>query len=77
MYLKNENTRKILFKIMDNPGISNQELSNSFELAKSTTHEYIKKMSEDDILEFRQDGKFKRCYLKQDAHMVLLRYKPN
>ncbi len=77
MYLKNENTRKILFKIMDNPGISNQELSSSFELAKSTTHEYIKKMSEDDILEFRQDGKFKRCYIKQDAHMVLLRYKPN
>jgi len=75
-YLKNENSRRILFKIMDNPGISNQELSDGFELAKSTTHEYLKNFSDDEIVEFRQDGKYKRCYLKQDARMIMLRYRP-
>lgn len=75
-YLKNENSCRILFKIMDNPGISNQELSDGFELAKSTTHEYLKNFSDDGLIEFRQDGKFKRCYLRQDARMIMLRYRP-
>jgi DNA-binding IclR family transcriptional regulator len=61
---------------MDNPGISNQELSDGFRLAKSTTHEYLKNFSDDGLVEFRQDGKFKRCYLNQDARMIMLRYRP-
>ncbi len=75
-YLKNENSSRILFKIMDNPGISNQELSDGFNLAKSTTHEYLKSFSDDGLVEFRQDGRFKRCYLKQDTRMIMLRYRP-
>jgi predicted transcriptional regulator len=75
-HLKNENSSRILFKIMDNPGISNQELSDGFRLAKSTTHEYLKNFSDDGLVEFRQDGKFKRCYLNQDARMIMLRYRP-
>jgi predicted transcriptional regulator len=76
LYLKNENSCRILLKIMDNPGISNQELSDGFDLAKSTTHEYLKNFYDDGIVEFRQDGKYKRCYLKQDARMIMLRYRP-
>lgn len=75
IYLKNESSKRILFTIMDNPGISNKELSDMFEMAKSTTHEYLKKMSDDDILEFRQEGKYRRCYIRQDARMILLKYK--
>ena len=75
-YLKNENSSRILLKIMDNPGISNQELSDGFDLAKSTTHEYLKNFSDDGLIDFRQDGKFKRCYLKQDVRMIMLRYRP-
>jgi hypothetical protein len=38
---------------------------------------YVKKFSEDEIVELRQDGKYKRCYVKQEARMILLRYKAN
>jgi predicted transcriptional regulator len=75
IYIKNESSKRILFTIMDNPGISNKELSDMFEMAKSTTHEYLKKMSDDSILEFRQDGKYRRCYIRQDARIILLRYR--
>ncbi len=73
-HLKNENGSRILLKIMDMPGISNQELSDVFSLAKSTTHEYLKAFSDDGLIESRQDGKFKRYYLKQDVRMIILRY---
>jgi len=75
-YLRNDKSREILFTIMDRPGVTNQELSSRFDLAKSTTHEYLKSFSDDDIVEFRQDGKFKRCYIMQDARMIMLRYRP-
>ncbi|HTY90766.1 MAG TPA: winged helix-turn-helix transcriptional regulator [Methanocella sp.] len=75
-YLRNEKSRDIIFTIMDTPGVTNQELSGRFDLAKSTTHEYLKSLSDEGIVEFRQDGKFKRCYIVQDARMILLRYRP-
>jgi predicted transcriptional regulator len=75
-YLKNEKSSRMLFKIMDNPGISNQELSDGFGLAKSTTYEYLKNFFDDGLVEFRQDGKFKRYYLKQDARIIMLHYRP-
>ncbi len=72
----NDNSRSILFSIMDNPGVTNKDLSEKFGLDKSTITDYIKKFMDDDIVEFRQDGKFKRCYVKQDARMILLRLRP-
>lgn len=75
-YLRNDKTRSFLFTIMDNPGITNQEISQKFTLGKSTVHDNLKKFVDDGIIEFRQDGKFKRCYIKQDAKMILLRFKP-
>ena len=75
-YLKNDKSKDILFAIMDTPGITNQELSSKFDLAKSSIHDYLKNLSDDNIVEFHQDGKFKRCYIQQDARMILLRYKP-
>jgi Mn-dependent DtxR family transcriptional regulator len=56
--------------------MTNQDISARFNLAKSSTSDYLKTLFDDNILEFHQDGKFKRCYVKQDARMILLRYKP-
>ena len=75
-YLRNDKSRDILFTILDTPGVTNQEISSRFDLAKSTTHDYLKSLSDDGIVEFRQDGKFKRCYIMQDARMIMLRYRP-
>jgi len=73
---RNDNSSSILFSIMDNPGVTNKDLSEKFSLDKSTITDYIKKFMDDDIVEFRQDGKFKRCYMKQDARMIMLRLRP-
>lgn len=73
---RNDNSRSILFSIMDNPGVTNKDLSEKFNLDKSTITDYMKNFSNDDIVEFRQDGKFKRCYVKQDARMIMLRFRP-
>jgi len=74
--LKNDKNKAFLFTIMDNPGITNQDLSTRFKLDKSTVTDYLRKYMDDGIVEFRQDGKFKRCYLKYDARLIMLRYKP-
>lgn len=76
-YLRSgDNSQAILFTIMDNPGITNKNLSEQFRLDKSTITDYLKKFLDDGLIEFRQDGKFKRCYLRQDARMIMLRYRP-
>lgn len=74
---RKDNSQAILFTIMDNPGVTNKDLSERFDLDKSTITDYVKKFSEDEIVELRQDGKYKRCYVKQEARMILLRYKAN
>ncbi len=75
-HLKNDKNKAFLFTIMDNPGITNQELSTRLGLDKSTVTDYLKKFMDDGLIEFRQDGKFKRCYLKHDARIIMLRYRP-
>jgi predicted transcriptional regulator len=76
-YLRREDkSPSILFSLMDNPGLTNKDLSEKFDLDKSTITDYMKKFMDDEIVEFRQDGRFKRCYVKQDARMILLRFRP-
>ncbi len=75
-YLKHDKNKDFLFTIMDYPGITNQDLSQKFTLDKSTVTDYLKKFLDDGIIEYRQDGKFKRCYLQQDARMILLHHRP-
>jgi len=75
-YMRTEGSQKVLVTIMDNPGITNQELSIRFNLTKSTIHDYLNRFFKEGIVESRQDGKFKRYYIKQDARLILLRYKP-
>lgn len=74
-YMRNDKSREILFSIMDDPGVTNQDLATRFSLGKSTVHEYLKKFSDDDIVEYRQDGKFKRYYIKRDARLIMLRHR--
>ena len=75
-YMRSEGSQKVLLTIMENPGITNQDLSTRFNLTKSTIHEYLVRFFKEGIVESRQDGKFKRYYIKHDARLILLRYKP-
>jgi predicted transcriptional regulator len=75
-YMRIEGSQKVLVTIMENPGITNQELSGRFELTKSTIHDYLSRFFREGLVESRQDGKYKRYYIKQDARLIMLRYRP-
>jgi predicted transcriptional regulator len=73
---RDDRSQSILFTIMDNPGVTNKDLSERFGVDKSTITDYMKKFTDDGLVEFRQDGKFKRCYMMHDVRMIMLRYRP-
>jgi predicted transcriptional regulator len=75
LYLRNTTERKILYSIMDKPGISNSELSVLYNLNKSSIHRILKKYVENGIIEFKVDGKYKRCYLASGASENLKKYR--
>ncbi|SNQ59632.1 winged helix-turn-helix transcriptional regulator [Candidatus Methanoperedens nitratireducens] len=75
-HLKNETCRMLLRAILDNPGITNQELTEKFHLAKSTIHWYIQQLSKDNIIVSKQEGKYRRYTVNADTKMILLRFMP-
>lgn len=75
-HLKNETRRMLLRAILENPGITNQELAEKFDLAKSTTHWYIQQFHKYNIIIFKQQGKYRRCFVNEDSEVTLLRFMP-
>lgn len=75
-YLRNETSKSLLQAILENPGITNQKLSEKFELDKSSIHWHIDRFQKDSIVTFEQEGKFKRYFISPDARTVLIRHMP-
>jgi predicted transcriptional regulator len=75
-HLKSETNRLILRTIFENPGITNQELTDKFHVDKSTIHWHIQQFRNDNIVVFEQEGKYKRYFINTDAKMILLRFMP-
>jgi|GEM_PF-1890586 len=71
--LKNEINKKLLLYIMDNPRITNQELSVKFNLDKSTVHWHLEKFRKKGLIEFERDGKYKRCFIKSEIMAVMIK----
>ncbi|MDW7728247.1 MAG: winged helix-turn-helix transcriptional regulator [Candidatus Methanoperedens sp.] len=76
-HLKNTTGRLILWTILENPGTTNQELTEKFHVDKSTIHWHIQQFRNDNIVVFEQEGKFKRYYINTDAETILLRFMPS
>lgn len=76
VHIKNETSRMLLWAILENPGITNQELADKFHLAKSTIHWYIQQFRNDNIIVFEQEDKYKRYFVNADVEMTLLRFMP-
>lgn len=74
-YLRNEKIRPILYFIMEDPGVSNQEISIAFMLNKSTVHDYLTKLVKSKIIYIERDGKFKRCYINPETMNTLKKYR--
>ncbi|MDW7727417.1 MAG: winged helix-turn-helix transcriptional regulator [Candidatus Methanoperedens sp.] len=75
-HLKNETSRLLLRTILENPGITNQELTEKFHVGKSTVHWHIQQFCNDNIVVFEQDGKYIRYFVNAEAEMTLLRFMP-
>ncbi|MBE0428190.1 MAG: winged helix-turn-helix transcriptional regulator [Nitrospirae bacterium] len=75
-HLKNTTGRLLLRTILENPGITNQELTEKFHMSKSTIHWHIRQFRNDNIVVFEQDGKYKRYFVNAEAEMTLLRFMP-
>ncbi len=75
-HLKNETSRLLLWAILENPGVTNQELVEKIHLAKSTIHWYTQQFRNDNIIVFKQEGKYRRYFVNTDAEITLLRFMP-
>jgi len=59
-HLRNDTSKLLLWTILEKPGITNQELAESFHLNKSTIHWHIENFNNDGIIMFETDGKYKK-----------------
>jgi predicted transcriptional regulator len=62
--MRNSTRKSILTSIVQNPGITNQEITETFDIDKSTVHWHISDMYNEGLIDFDNDGKFKRYFLK-------------
>jgi predicted transcriptional regulator len=75
-HLKNETSRLLLGAVLENPGITNQELAEKFHLAKSTVHWHIQQFCKGNIIIFKQEGKYRRYFVNTEVETTLLRFMP-
>ncbi|WP_462271959.1 winged helix-turn-helix transcriptional regulator [Methanohalophilus sp.] len=62
-FLRNDTGKSILISILHEPGITNQNLTQTFELAKSTVHWHVNDLYNDGLVDFKNEGKYKRCFI--------------
>ena len=66
-HIRGETSRTLLWTILENPGITNQELAEAFRLDKSTVHWHIHKFLAGDMIKFEKEGRYLKYYVKDDA----------
>ncbi|MCM1986343.1 winged helix-turn-helix transcriptional regulator [Methanococcoides seepicolus] len=62
-FLRNDTGKSILISILHKPGMTNQNLTQTFDLDKSTVHWHINDMHNEGLVYFENDGKYKRCFI--------------
>jgi len=63
-----------LHKILETPGITNQQLSKGLHLDKSTTHWHIKNLRDDRIIYSETEGKYREYFVNPALKAVLLKW---
>lgn len=70
-HLRNKVSRSLLLAILNNPGITNQSLSEVIKLHKSTVHWYQERFKKDGIIFEEKDGKYKRYFIHDDYKTMI------
>ena len=73
-HLHNQNSRAILLLILDQPGITNQELTERLSIEKSAIHWHMDKFINDGLVSYNSDGKFKRYYVIDNVLVMLQKH---
>lgn len=73
-HLKGDTRKQILLNILENPEITNQELSEKLSLDKSTTHWHIKRLKEDNLIFSEAEGKSKKYFVNPMIEPELLKW---
>jgi len=66
-HIRGETSRILLWTILENPGITNQELAEAFRLDKSTVHWHAHNFLADDVIRFEKEGRYLKYYVKDDV----------
>jgi predicted transcriptional regulator len=74
VHLQNQTARSVLLLILEQPGITNQEMSERLGVEKSAIHWHVEKFLRDGMISFRRDGKFKRYYIGDNSVVILQKY---
>jgi predicted transcriptional regulator len=72
-YLKNETSRLLIMTIRDDPGVTNHEMAEKYNLRRSTVHWHMERFLKDDIVRAKRDGKEIKYYIKDDVEKALER----
>ena len=65
--IRGETSRILLWTILENPGITNQELAETLRLDKSTVHWHTHNFLADDMIKFEKEGRCLKYYVKDDV----------
>jgi predicted transcriptional regulator len=70
-YVKNETSKNLLYSILEEPGVTNQRLSERFCLDKSSVHWHMERFLNDNLIRFEQDGRYKKYFVEPDVSKLL------
>jgi predicted transcriptional regulator len=73
-YLHDDMNRKILWVIIENPGIMSADLSKKFGLSKSTVSWYVTRLLKNDLITYRKQGNFKKYFINSNVEGILRKY---
>ena len=71
-YTKNETSKNLLCAIMEEPGVTNQRLSERFSLDKSSVHWHMERFLHDNLVKYEQDGRYKKYFLEPSVSKLLV-----
>ena len=73
-HVRNATSRQLIGAILESPGMTNHNLSERFNLDKSTVYVHMQKLINDDIIVSQIDGKQKRYFINESARPSLERF---
>jgi predicted transcriptional regulator len=73
-HLHDDTNRKILWSIIENPGITSADLSTKFGLSKSTVSWYVTKLLKDSLITYNKQGNFKKYFVNAEVEQILRKY---